>query len=125
MRSRWSAFTLGLGGYLYDTLASTHPDRAVDRATASRELSRAKNTQRFLKLTVIDAPEAAANAREGEVLFFAKIFEKGHDRSFAELSRFVVEDGAWRYESGVLVPSSALPKDPGAITRAVFLEAVS
>ena len=38
MRSRWSAFALGKGEYLYDTLAADHPDRQMPRAAAAREL---------------------------------------------------------------------------------------
>jgi len=121
MRSRWSAFALGLGGYLYDTLASGHPDRAAPRDVAARELSRVRETQRFMKLTIV-------HAGEDEVLFVARIFEKGKDRSFAELSHFVrEEDGgdkassSWRYESGVLVPADRLPEDISTLDRESFL----
>ena len=110
MRSRWSAFALGHGAYLLDTLASDHPDRAAPRDVAIRELSRVHERQRFLKLTVLASSE-------DEVLFHARIFEKGHDRSFAELSRFVREEGAWRYASGVLVPAERLPPDLSTLDR--------
>jgi SEC-C motif-containing protein len=124
MRSRWSAFALGLGDYLYDTLASGHPDRSAPRAAAVRELSRAREHQRFLALTVIEAP--APRGGDGEVLFHARIFDKGVDVSFAELSRFVVEpapggERAWRYASGVLVPRARLPADLSALDRQTFL----
>lgn len=100
MRSRWSAFALGKGAYLFDTLATDHPDRAAPRETAVRELSQARDRQRFLKLTVIQAIGT-------EVLFHARVFAKGQDVSFAELSQFVREDGAWRYASGVSVAGPA------------------
>ncbi|MBX3213335.1 MAG: hypothetical protein KF850_14965 [Labilithrix sp.] len=114
MRSRWSAFVVGRGDYLFDTLASSHPDRAAPRDAAVRELSRARERQRFLRLTVL---HASATDDAGEVLFVARIFEKGVDRSFAELSHFTREDGAWRYASGVLVPGARLPADPAAMSR--------
>lgn len=114
MRSRWSGFALGKGEYLYDTLAKEHPDRQAPRAAAARELGRAKDRQRFLKLTIL-------HAEGDEVLFHARIFEKGKDRSFAELSQFVREDGAWRYASGVLVPASGLPADITTLDRDAFL----
>lgn len=114
MRSRWSGFALGKGEYLYDTLASDHPDRAAPRAAAARELARAKDRQRFLKLSVLEAVG-------DEVLFHARIFERGRDCSFAELSHFVREDGAWRYASGRLLPASALPADVTKLDRASFL----
>lgn len=112
MRSRWSAFALGHGAYLFDTLASDHPDREAPRDVAIRELSRVHQRQRFLKLTIIAASE-------DEVLFHARIFEKGQDRSFAELSRFtfVRGDGVWRYASGILVPGDRLPADPSTLDR--------
>ncbi|MDF2695201.1 MAG: hypothetical protein K0S65_3584 [Labilithrix sp.] len=118
MRSRWSAFALGRGDYLFDTLASSHPDRAAPRDAAVRELSRVREQQRFLRLSIL---LANAHGDEGEVLFIARIFERGQDRSFAELSRFTREAGAWRYESGILVPGDRLPADPKALTRETFL----
>jgi SEC-C motif-containing protein len=122
MRSRYSAFALGLDAYLYDTLASSHPDRAADRETATRELSRIRERQRFMGLRVLHARSEGA---EGEVLFVARLFEKGMDCSFAELSRFVREDGAWRYESGVLVPAAILPEDLSSLDREAFLALAS
>jgi SEC-C motif-containing protein len=59
------------------------------------------------------------------VLFYAKIYESGADRSFAELSSFVREDGAWKYESGILLPSAALPSDPTRLTVEEFLAKAS
>lgn len=118
MRSRYAAFALGLGAYLFDTLATAHPDRAAPREAAIRELSRVRERQRFMGLEVL---HASATANEGEVLFVARIFEKGRDRSFAELSNFVREDGAWRYASGVLVPGASLPTDLSTLDRTAFL----
>ena len=119
MRSRWTAFALGRGDYLFDTLASSHADRAAPRDAAVRELSRARETQRFLRLLVL---HASATGDEGEVLFIARVFQKGQDQSFGELSRFVREAGAWRYASGILVPGDRLPADLAQITRESFLE---
>ena len=122
MRSRWSAFAVGRGDWLFDTLASTHPDRAAPRDAAVRELSRARERQRFLKLTVL---HACASGDEGEVLFVARVFEKGRDCSFAELSTFTREDGEWRYASGILVPGNKLPADTSTLTRDAFLALVN
>jgi SEC-C motif-containing protein len=105
MRSRYAAFSLGLGEYLVRTLASTHPDLAVPREQLVRDLSRARQRQRFVTLRILRASSAGET---GEVLFHAGIFERGADRSFAERSTFVREAGAWRYASGVPVPESEL-----------------
>lgn len=102
MRSRYAAFALGLGEYLVDTLASAHPDRDLPREALVTELSRAGDGQRFLGLRIV-------RADGDEVLFDARIFERGQDRSFAELSTFVREDGRWRYASGRTVAREELP----------------
>jgi SEC-C motif-containing protein len=66
----------------------------MPRAAAARELSRAKDRQRFLKLTIVEVPSPT------EVTFHARIFEKGRDVSFTERSQFVRENGEWKYASG-------------------------
>jgi len=112
MRSRYAAFALGLGDYLVDTMATTHPDRTVSRDELSRELATSRTSQRFLGLQIL---HTSAEGGEGVVLFHARIFERGADCSFAELSRFVREDGAWRYASGILVHAPDLPREPAAL----------
>jgi SEC-C motif-containing protein len=106
MRSRYAAFALGLGEYLVRTLAAEHPDHELPRADLVRDLSRARERQRFMGLRILHHEEKGAT---GEVMFYARIFEKGVDGSFVELSRFVREGDAWRYASGILVPRADLP----------------
>ena len=119
MRSRYAAYALGRGAYLVKTLAKTHPDLDLPRDELVRALSRAKERQRFMGLRVL---HHASEEKTGEVLFFARIFERGQDRSFAELSDFVREGGAWRYASGILLPRAVLPADVETLTREAFLE---
>ncbi|HEY8042545.1 MAG TPA: YchJ family metal-binding protein [Polyangiaceae bacterium] len=102
MRSRYAAFALGLGAYLVKTLGRDHPDRAGDEAALARELSGARERQRFLGLRIV---AASSDGDRGEVLFHARIFERGADRSFAERSAFRREQGAWRYTGGEAVPT--------------------
>lgn len=118
MRSRYAAFALNLGPYLYRTLAAGHPDRASSEAEFVLELARGRRPLRYVGLSLLHEM-AAGDA--GEVLFYARIFEKGQSRSFAELSAFAREGGGWRYESGVLLPEAALPADVGSLTREGFL----
>jgi SEC-C motif-containing protein len=101
MRSRYAAFALGLGEYLVNTLTADHPDRALEMATLARELSQARERQRFLGLRI---DEAHAEGDRGEVVFFARIFERGKDCSFRERSSFRREEGKWRYEGGEIAP---------------------
>ena len=110
MRSRYAAFALGLGEYLVETLASTHPDLAAPRDELTRALGMARTRQRFVALRILSAKASLAGDK-GEVLFYARIFERGADRSFAGRSTFVREAGVWRYEAGELVPRTELPED--------------
>jgi SEC-C motif-containing protein len=118
MRSRYAAFALGLGEYLLRTLAAGHPDRSMPRDAYILSLSRARARQRFLGLRIL---HVSAEGDRGEVLFYARIFERGTNHSFAELSSFCREGSAWRYASGVLVPFERLPDDLGTLDRSAFL----
>jgi len=117
MRSRYAAFALGLGPYLVETLAASHPDRRRPPAELARELGGVHLTQRYMGLTIFPA-------RPDEVLFHARIFVQGRDHSFVELSSFVREAEGWRYAAGELLPATALGGAPGAfgaLTRDGFL----
>jgi len=85
-------------------------------------LSRARERQRFLGLSILHAASAPPR---GEVLFYARVFERGADRSFAELSEFVQLGAGWKYASGVTLPRISLPTPPESLTRDVFLGSVS
>lgn len=108
MRSRYAAFALGAGRYLVDTLSDDHDDRAVPEDELVRALSRVKDTQRFLGLTILastgdaDTPVGA----KGSVHFVARIFERGVDRSFAERSTFLRTPSGWRYAYGDVEPTT-------------------
>ena len=113
MRSRYSAFALGLGPYLVETLAATHPDRRRPPAELARELGAAHLTRRYMGLTIF-------SARPDEVLFHARIFVHGRDQSFVELSSFVREEEGWRYAAGELLPATAFGSALGGLTRDSF-----
>lgn len=119
MRSRYAAFALGLGEYLVRTLASSHPDARLPAKDLARELSRAKSTQRFLGLRILAARE---DEKGGAVWFDAKIFSRGVDLSFVELSTFVREGGGFRYLSGLMAPRAALPAGWEGAGEAAFVE---
>jgi len=112
MRSRFAAFALGDGAYLWRTLHPAHPLRARPEADVVRELSRARQKLRYQRLTIHAHDVAGSHAR---VLFTAHVFERGKDASFAELSEFENLDGAWRYREG-------LTGRPGPATFEAFLE---
>ncbi len=119
MRSRYAAFALGLGAYLVKTLAKTHEDRALPAEDLARALGQTKNAQKFMGLSIL---HTASQDNDGEVLFYARIFEKGAERSFVELSKFVKEGDAWRYASGEPIIARDISGDPRALDKAKYLD---
>ena len=115
MRSRYAAFARGDVDYLVTTLTADHADRTEGARADYRAM---RESMRFLDLCIL---HTSMEDETGEVLFYARIFERGVDRSFVELSGFVREDGAWRYASGLLVRTEDLPRDPRTMTRADVL----
>jgi SEC-C motif-containing protein len=111
MRARYAAFARGEVDYLASTLCAEHPDRSE---TAADDYRKAREGLRYLDLSILDT---SVDGDVGEVLFYARIFQRGVDRSFVELSGFVREEGKWRYASGLMVPTEDLPPDPRAMTR--------
>ncbi len=111
MRSRYAAFARGAVDYLANTLCAGHPDRTE---TAAKDYRKAREGLRYLDLSIL---ATSTEGDVGEVLFYARIFERGQDRSFVELSGFVREDGKWKYASGVMVRTEHLPPDPRTMTR--------
>lgn len=99
MRSRYSAFALKAVDHLWRTLAREHEDRSRPEADVRRELRATCSTYKYPGLTILDA-KGEDPAAPAWVLFHARVFEKGKERSFVEASRFIFEDGAWRYLDG-------------------------
>lgn len=94
MRSRYSAFVLGLKDYL---LASWHPRTRPGAADFDPGDSRT----RWLGLRVLRTE--AVSADEGFVEFVARYRVGGQSAvRLHEASRFVCENGAWLYVDGVV-----------------------
>lgn len=97
MRSRYSAYALGLSDYLLATWhPSTRPPRlALDPASASRTT--------WLGLRIKD--RLATGTHSAEVEFVARFREGGGSASrLHERSRFACERGQWYYLDGELDP---------------------
>ena len=95
MRSRYSAYALGLRDYIVDTWQiSTRPQR----------MERFDSAVKWLGLTVKRAWTTSEN--EGFVAFVARSRPPGGGsaRRLEELSRFVRVDGRWQYVDAVPVP---------------------
>ena len=94
MRSRYSAYALGLAAYILDT---TDPQSALvepDRAAWLESVRRFSTTTTFERLEVHDQRE---DGDQGEVHFTAHLRQGGHEAPMTERSRFVRSDGRWYY----------------------------
>jgi SEC-C motif-containing protein len=119
MRSRYSAFALRDVDYLWRTLHPEHPDRARPRDEVLRELRAVASGHQYPRLHVLDRrpPDASGTA---QVLFYARIFERGKDRSFVERSDFRHDGTGWRYLSGVARSPRELTGPPESLTLETF-----
>ncbi|WP_422237666.1 YchJ family protein [Sulfuricurvum sp.] len=96
MRSRYSAFALGLSDYIMDT---THPDNSdytTDREQWKESILRFSQSTRFVGLTIHEFIDGESEA----FVTFEALFDKG---SLKEKSRFFKVDGKWLYESGEFI----------------------
>lgn len=119
MRSRFAAFALKDAAYLVRTLHPDHEDRQRPEAELLRELKASAGAFRYMGLDILDkrAPDEGGIA---EVLFLARVFQKGRDLSFVERSAFAHDGAGFRYLRGEAVPLARLSGDPGALTLASF-----
>ena len=117
MRSRYTAFALGVPGHLWRTLHATHADRARSEAELLRALEKASRTFKYRGLWILDHAESAPRA---QVLFQVKLWQSGQDRSFLEKSEFLHDGTGWRYLSGELVPVSTVKGDAKALRLDTF-----
>jgi SEC-C motif domain protein len=105
MRSRYAAYANKLAPYIYRTTHPNHEDRKRPEKDAMREIRDAVTSLRFMRLTVLDHEEPNENGL-ARVLFFARVFEKGQNRSFIELSDFLHDGTGWRYLHGQQAPTA-------------------
>ena len=102
MRSRFSAYALGLTDYVIRTTAPGSPAWSDDRDAWAASIDRFSTATRFAGLRVEPGPNDGARA---QVTFHATLSQHGHDASFAEQSTFVLRDGLWLYCDGTRLPS--------------------
>lgn len=114
VRTRFAAFACGDGAYLWRTTHPDHPLRARPEAEVVRELSAARRSLRYREL-ILHASETDVERGRARVLFTARVFSKGRDRSFVELSDFAFLEGGWRYLDGLSVPRERLAEPPTTI----------
>lgn len=93
MRSRYTAFVKDLRPYLLDTWHASERPAAIDPPEPGLT---------WLGLTVREARLTAAD--EGIVSFVARYKIGGRAHRLEEVSRFVREDGVWRYVKALDAP---------------------
>lgn len=91
MRSRYSAFALGLGEYLVRT--GDHDESAATLSEWARSVT-------WLGLEVKKVERGSIDDDEGHVTFVARYVEKGVEVSLEERSFFRRGADGWRYLSG-------------------------
>ena len=92
MRSRYSAFALGLGDYLLATWHASSRPAALDVTTPPQP--------KWIGLKIIS--HARQDEAHGTVHFIARCRIGGRAERLEETSRFVLEDGRWYYLDGDL-----------------------
>lgn len=102
MRSRYSAYTLGLTDYLVNT---THPKSQARGLKRSIESS--YQTTEWQGLEIKNTQNGEVKDKKGKVEFVAKFVEGGQPGELHELSRFSRYQGKWVYVDGTY---SEVPK---------------
>jgi SEC-C motif domain protein len=113
MRSRYAAYVVGDMDYLIRTLHRDHPDASRPHADVARELRAGQGVLKFPGLKIVEHRSTEGSA---EVLFLARVFERGADRSFYEHARFLHDGTGWRYRSGEMVGAMMVRKEPTLAT---------
>lgn len=94
MRSRYCAYALGLADYLRDTWASR---------TRPSTLALEDSDMRWVSLTICATRDGGPTDQTGEVEFIARSIAGDRLNVLHETSRFLRENGRWRYLDGDLV----------------------
>lgn len=94
MRSRYTAYTLKLEGYL---LATWHPGTRPERLDLQHDETR------WQGLTVKNAEAGRESDARGRVEFVARYVNRGERSTVHEKSNFAKEDGRWFYVDGVML----------------------
>lgn len=120
MRSRFAAFAKAEVEYLWRTLHPDHEDRAAPKALVCASIRESARANRYMGLTILDARPPGDDG-VARVLFVARVFQNGRERSFAECSDFAHDGVGWRYLRGVARPRAKLPKELAGLTVDGFL----
>ena len=98
MRSRYSAYALGLAEYV---MATTHPDGPHFEADPGYWRDDLLAYCRAVQFQGLEVMSHAQHGDVGSVRFKAELSRDGEDVSFVEHSRFQRVDGHWLYHSAL------------------------
>ena len=120
LRYNFSAFALVYSSYLWRTLHPSHPDRERPEAEVLRSFRRASRTMEYRALTILDQAPPGPDGR-AQVLFLARVLDRGRDLSFLERSDFLHDGTGWRYASGTVRPGTDFAA-PETVQLATFAQ---
>ncbi len=92
MRSRYVAFTKGMGDYLMESHHSLTRD-----LSQKNEIVNWANSVKWLNLEILEVQEGEENDMEGIVEFKAHFKERLRKNCIHERSKFLREYGVWKY----------------------------
>ncbi len=98
MRSRYSAYAMGLALYIIKTTHKMSPFFNTDKKSWTTEIMKFSKSTTFEDLTII------SHSEEGDVAyvtFFARMTERDLDISRTEKSTFKKVDNSWLYFDGI------------------------
>lgn len=107
MRSRYSAYALGLAHYIIHTTHPSHPAFQQDMSKWISEINGFSQQTRFEQLEIIDFTE---DGRIAFVTFVAHLKRGDKDNTFTEKSRFEKIGEKWYYVDGKIIPGKASKK---------------
>lgn len=96
MRSRYSAYALGLVDYIIATTDPDGPRWESDQAAWRASIRDFAKSCEFRGVTI---HEATHHEEDGVVEFTAELWRDGENASFRERSTFVRRQGRWLYHS--------------------------
>ncbi len=96
MRSRYSAYVLGLAKYIIKTTHKENVDFRTDILAWEEDIKDFIQNTQFEGLTILDH-------YDNIVVFKAHMKQQGLDVSFIEKSEFIYENGKWYYLKGEFI----------------------
>jgi len=97
MRSRYSAYSLGLAEYIIQTTHPLHPNYNLDFTQWKKEILQFSSQTTFQDLKIIEFIDGEL---EAFVTFKAELIQSNKDASFIEKSYFLFVNHKWLYRDG-------------------------